>query len=176
MNRRVNFPLQVESLETRDVPAFVTSFLQGELRVTFDNAAAGQSVQMSSYNGYVTLNESRINVRAADVRAITIVGSDRDNFIDLKFVSTQTGFKALDGHVSITGKGGNDVLMGTQFSDRIDGGNGNDQIWGAAGNDTLLGAAGNDWIYGGPGNDVLDGGLGADWFDRLEAGDRLIRH
>lgn len=169
--------LGVETLEAREMPAFVASFRHGELRVAFDNnVATGQSVQMSAVNGYVTLNEVRINVRTADVRAITIVGSDRDNFIDLKFVSTQTRFKGLDGHVSILGKGGNDVLMGTQFGDRIDGGNGSDQIWGNAGRDTLFGGAGNDSIYGGFGNDALNGGPGIDWFDRLEPGDRLVQH
>ena len=177
MNRRPTTSLRLETLEARDVPAFFTSLVNGQLRLVFDNnAATAQSVQISSVNGYVTLNERRINVRADAVRAISVVGSDLDNFIDLKFVSTGTGFHGLNGRVNLVGKGGNDVILGTQFGDRIDGGAGNDQISGCAGNDTLLGGYGDDWIYAGPGNDVLDGGPGNDWFDRLEPGDRLLRH
>jgi Ca2+-binding RTX toxin-like protein len=162
--------LSLELLEAREVPAFVTSFSHGQLIIRFDNAPTGQSVQVSAYQGKVTLNEQLTAIRTERVAAITVIGSDLDNTIDLHFVSTQTGFRRLDGKVVIKGGGGNDVLMGSQFSDRLYGGTGFDQIFGGAGNDVVDGGPGIDWLYPGPGNDQVFIGPG-DWTDRLEPGD-----
>ena len=62
-------------------------------------------------------------------------------------------FAALDGNDLVRGNGGNDSL---------DGGNGSDTLRGGAGNDVLAGDAGSDVLVGGRGNDVLDGGVGYD--------------
>jgi Ca2+-binding RTX toxin-like protein len=166
--------LSVEALEAREAPAFVSSFSHGLLTITFDNAATGQSVQVSSYQGKVSLNDRPTSIRAADVTAITVNGSDRDNTIDLHFISTATGFRNLDGKVTIYGGRGNDVLMGSQFGDRLYGGDGFDQLFGGNGNDLLDGGAGIDWLYPGAGNDQVYIGPG-DWCDRLEPGD-VVHH
>ncbi len=72
---------------------------------------------------------------------------------------------------TIRGKGGRDVLKGTNAADRIfgNGGNdvlnglgGNDVLYGGAGNDVLKGGAGVDRLYGDSGNDTLDGGASRD--------------
>lgn len=50
---------------------------------------------------------------------------------------------------------GDDVILGTEASDRISAGKGNDTICGSGGNDVIEGGAGNDWIDGGAGTDTL---------------------
>ena len=72
---------------------------------------------------------------------------------------------------------GNDILVGTVKSDRLNGGADNDIIYARSGNDILAGGDGNDTIYGQSGNDAIDGGAGNDTlfggnqFDRLDGGD-----
>jgi uncharacterized repeat protein (TIGR01451 family) len=58
----------------------------------------------------------------------------------------------------ITGKDGDDVLVGLACIDRIFGGAGNDELRGGGDSDTLQGDAGNDKLFGGDGNDDLTGG------------------
>lgn len=176
MPRKHSVSPSLQVLETRDVPAYLMSFGGGELRITFDNnAGSAQSVQVSAVNGHVTLNDHATNVLATNVKAITVVGSDLNNTIDLRFVSTGTGFRKLDGHVTLSGNGGDDVLIGSQFADSINGGAGFDQLYGGDGNDTVDGGAGDDWLYPGYGNDTIIQTKTPDWCDRLEPGDRVIR-
>ena len=168
--------LGVESLERRDTPAAITTFSSGELRIAFDeNVSTGQSVQISSANGLVTINDRSMQIAASEVRKITVVGSNRDNFIDLRYVSAAAGFRKLDGQVTLQGRGGNDVLIGSQFGDRLSGGAGFDQLYAGAGNDRLDGGAGDDWLYPDFGNDTIIQRAALDWCDRLEPGDRVIR-
>lgn len=162
-------PLNLESLETRECPAFVKSFANGTLRITFDNeVSTGQAVTISAANGHVTLNERATKIPASAVTKIVAVGSDLDNWIDLRYVSTGTGFRGLNGKVTLNGGGGNDVLTGSQFGDKVAGGGGFDQLFGGNGNDVLDGGAGDDWIYHGYGADTIIVGNGNDWIDRLE--------
>lgn len=71
---------------------------------------------------------------------------------------------------SIFALGGDDLVVGTSYTDFIFGGTGNDELQGAGGDDVLLGEAGNDVLFGqagddnlyaNDGNDVLDGGTGS---------------
>lgn len=175
MTRKNLLGTTFRTLEAREVPAFVTHIAAGNLRIVFNNdGATAQSVVVSAVNGRVTLNERPTAIRAANVRTITVVGSDLNNFIDLRFVSTGTGFRKLDGKATLLGKGGDDVLIGSQFGDKLDGGDGFDQLMGGNGNDTLNGGAGNDWLYPGYGDDTILVSPGNDWMDRLEPGDRVI--
>lgn len=66
-----------------------------------------------------------------------------------------------------------EVVVGTNFNDRIEGndennelrgGGGNDYVAGRLGNDTLIGGVGDDTLFGGHGNDHLWGLTGADTF------------
>jgi Ca2+-binding RTX toxin-like protein len=63
---------------------------------------------------------------------------------------------------SISGLGGNDVLLGMDQGDIISGGTGDDRIGGGGGTDFLYGDAGNDTIKGGGGGDYLQGDRGDD--------------
>ena len=57
--------------------------------------------------------------------------------------------------VTVAAGGGDDVIIGSNFGDRINGGLGNDQISGGLGNDFLNGGSGADRLFGGAGNDTF---------------------
>ncbi len=59
------------------------------------------------------------------------------------------------GPVSLVGGDGNDILIGSEFSDTLDGGIGNDRLFGLGSDDTMMGGAGNDSLVGGADNDRL---------------------
>jgi Ca2+-binding RTX toxin-like protein len=70
----------------------------------------------------------------------------------------------------ISGKGGDDILIGGNNNDVIDGDEGNDSLYGRGGNDIINGGEGYDYIYGEDGDDILvdtqgsvDGGAGIDF-------------
>jgi Ca2+-binding RTX toxin-like protein len=70
---------------------------------------------------------------------------------------------------SLSGKGGNDLLIGGLGHDSLRGGDGNDTLVGGAGKDNLDGDSGNDVVDGGPGpagsdpdSDLVSGGSGRD--------------
>jgi Ca2+-binding RTX toxin-like protein len=180
--------LRLEALERRDTPAAFHDFSGSTLKIWFDgervpSASPGnaQAVQVSSYLGKVTLNDQLLNdhqgqpVSPAQVKEILVDGSGQPNFIDLHLVAPGQGFtSSLNGHVTVRGHSGNDVLYGSQFDDRIRGGDGFDQIAGGAGDDWMAGDAGDDWIDGGDGNNIYQGGSGRDFFARFHTGDRVV--
>jgi Ca2+-binding RTX toxin-like protein len=55
-----------------------------------------------------------------------------------------------------------DIIVGSDRTNRLDGRAGNDTILGLSGDDTLVGASGGDGLFGGRGNDELLGGPGRD--------------
>ena len=59
---------------------------------------------------------------------------------------------------------GNDHILGSEHTDRVNAIGGNDVIFAQGGNDVVFGGAGNDTVVGGGGADILDGQGGADWF------------
>ncbi len=59
------------------------------------------------------------------------------------------------GPVSLVGGDGNDIVIGSEFSDTLDGGIGNDRLFGLGSDDTMIGGAGNDSLIGGADNDRL---------------------
>jgi Ca2+-binding RTX toxin-like protein len=65
---------------------------------------------------------------------------------------------------AVDGRGGNDVLVGSEADDKLIGGRGNDILRGGSGNDILVGGRGDDFLQGFGGSDVLTGGAGADTF------------
>ncbi|MCD6619972.1 calcium-binding protein [Aeromonas veronii] len=77
---------------------------------------------------------------------------------------TDNTLSGLGGNDLILGGDGNDTLFGDAGDDNLIGDAGNDKLYGDAGNDTLNGGAGNDLLEGGDGNDVLDGGTGNDTY------------
>jgi len=72
----------------------------------------------------------------------------------------------------LQGTEGNDYLYAYTAGSIVSGRGGNDTLIGNNGTDTLYGDAGNDTLYGGAGNDVLDGGSGFDVL-RGEAGNDI---
>lgn len=97
---------------------------------------------------------------ANNVRAIQIIGSEKDDFI------TIDPLLALP--ASINGGAGNDVILGGSGFDTINGGSGDDVIQGhgilsaGSGNSVVRATRGRNTIIGGPGNDLLIGGTGHD--------------
>jgi Ca2+-binding RTX toxin-like protein len=88
-----------------------------------------------------------------------LFGTNASNVFDFSKLTGETGLKG------VFGLNGNDVLIGSKFTDNFHGGNGNDVLVGNAGLDQLIGDAGNDRLNGGLGKDSLAGGAGADVFD-----------
>lgn len=64
----------------------------------------------------------------------------------------------------ILGGVGNDSISGLGQNDLLAGESGNDRLSGGTGDDSLIGGTGNDRLFGGDGNDILRGGTGADAF------------
>ncbi|MGG7598216.1 retention module-containing protein [Pseudomonas sp. WC1] len=63
---------------------------------------------------------------------------------------------------TLTGTGGDDVLLAGAGDTTLNGGAGNDVLVAGAGNNSLHGGDGDDLLIVGPGNDLLDGGAGND--------------
>ena len=76
--------------------------------------------------------------------------------------------------VTILGGNGHDTLRGSPGDDVLDGGNGRDDLNGFAGNDTLRGGVARDILVGGDGNDSLDGGAANDILFGNAGGDSLF--
>jgi Ca2+-binding RTX toxin-like protein len=86
---------------------------------------------------------------------ITGNGNALDNVITGS-VSSYTGDSTFDDLTrnTLSGGGGNDVLIGAAYGDGLDGGDGNDTLRGMTGNDTLNGGVGADQLIGGAGDDL----------------------
>ncbi|CAK27816.1 Uncharacterized protein wiht hemolysin-type calcium-binding regions [Synechococcus sp. RCC307] len=95
----------------------------------------------------------------------TAVFSSRKNRINLnttKWQNTGDGRDRLVSIENVNAGGGNDIVTGNKFSNRLNGQNGRDVLNGGGGNDVLLGGGGNDQLRGGSGNDRLVGNQGND--------------
>jgi len=109
----------------------------------FDTAAEELAVgtfivrrQRLNVDGFLTNNHQ--------IESFFINGSEGDDFIDASLA---------DGRCFLSGAGGNDNIIGSNYDDSLEGGEGND---------TLTGRDGDDQIYGGNGNDLVDAGAGKD--------------
>lgn len=69
---------------------------------------------------------------------------------------------AFDSPAFVSGRQGNDTLIGGTADDTLEGGIGNDEVSGGAGNDILAGRVGRDTLRGDAGDDLLRGSAGAD--------------
>ena len=95
-----------------------------------------------------------------------IVGTEGDDVL----IGTERSDKiwGKGGDDVIFGLGGHDRIWGGEGNDIVSGGDGHDHIWGGEGSDILAGDEGHDRISGGAGDDQLFGGEG---HDRLRGGD-----
>jgi hypothetical protein len=150
----------VETLETRQMLSSV-SFEAGHLSISgLSNSKNAVQVKVSGDRVMTVLNGDRSSRQIAGLRSITIVGGDKNDYIEVD--------DKIKVPVNIYAKAGDDRIVGGGGTDRIEGGAGNDTIHGCGGADRLYGNDGDDRIYGGDGNDTLDGGPGNDkmWGDR----------
>jgi Ca2+-binding RTX toxin-like protein len=175
----------VERLGERVVPAVVarvTPHGQLVVRITDDSRTA-QHVDIGHNNGYLSVVSYAPDgavrnvpygrrVAASAVRGITVIGSDLNNTIDLRGVST-SAFRGLHGRIGVNARGGNDFLLGSNFGETLVGGEGDDVIWAHGGADRLYGGDGFDQLNGGVGNDLLSGGYGPDWVYGGDGNDSL---
>lgn len=90
-----------------------------------------------------------------------IVGTEGDDV--LTGTERSDKIRGNGGDDVIFGLGGHDKIWGGDGDDIVSGGDGHDSIWGGDGGDILAGDGGNDRISGGDGTDQLFGGEGHDW-------------
>ncbi|MEI7923508.1 MAG: hypothetical protein WCJ40_16485 [Planctomycetota bacterium] len=161
----------VDSLEHRELYAVNPSFSAGTLTVSMSGNDAAHSfvLKVKGIDRQLYYYDGRTNqdilyrgapLKAGQISRITVVGDDFGNEIDLSNVKSTNGFtSALDCPasplVTISGQGGNDKLVGSQFADKIDGGSGDDTLQGMDGNDILIAGTGRDLLYGNNGDDLL---------------------
>ncbi len=169
----------LQTLEERTYLSVSSLFTGGEIQIIADadddialgvNPSIPGQVQLT-VNGVT--DTSLGSIQASTVRAITIIGSDNDNVIDISGV-TAAEFSFVDPdtligiQIFVDGDDGNDTLIGTpDLNETLAGGNGADSInqnlaTTPTGNLTIDGGDGNDTVSGGTGNDVIDAGNGDD--------------
>jgi Ca2+-binding RTX toxin-like protein len=85
------------------------------------------------------------NVVAVERIRVSVVGDyvGTDGPDEIKVVNPGN-----EGPSSLSGRGGNDILVAEDFDDVVDGGAGDDTVEGGHGNDTVTGGPGRDTIYG----------------------------
>jgi Ca2+-binding RTX toxin-like protein len=148
--------MAVETLETRVVPAYISS---GSLIV--DGTAGNDVVTVTQSNKAFKIVEDGKTQTFAKSKVTAGQLVFHGNAGDDSFTATNVTLKIVadggDGNDKITGGALADALTGGSGNDLIYGGGGDDTIWGGDGDDRLVGEAGNDTIYGGSGNDWLVG-------------------
>ena len=143
-----------------------TSVNAGVLSVT---STAGDAITITSVGGNVKINgdDPDSGVAASStITAIDVLGDDAPNNINLAGVNG-TDFTTL-ASVDVDGRGGNDLINGSQLADSLEGGNANDRIIGDNNPlgtvDDMRGEAGDDELVWNPGDgdDRNEGGTGND--------------
>ncbi|NQV25636.1 MAG: pre-peptidase C-terminal domain-containing protein [Rhodopirellula sp.] len=189
----------LQVLEERAYLSVSSLFSGGEIQIAADaddNITLGidpnspGSVQLTVNN---VVDTSLGSIQASTVRALTIIGSDSDNVIDISRV-TSADFSFVDPdtllglQIFIDGDDGNDTIIGSRdLNDTLVGGNGADlinqnltvvptgnlTIDAGDGDDTVTGGTGNDNIDAGDGADVISGGDGNDTINGNDGNDSL---
>ena len=117
------------------------------------------SGQTATFTG-AQLTGQAISVNATAVGAATlainVASGGSVNFSTLAFTATSgNAFDTGVDHVTITGAGGGETIVGTTLADNIDGGAGNDTLTGGTGADTITGGEGADTVIIGSGQDTV---------------------
>jgi Ca2+-binding RTX toxin-like protein len=108
-----------------------------------------------------TGSADRVDVNGSDRSIENVIGTEYGDTIMLFQGRLPSGFIDQSDRYA-NGRGGDDVLSGSDNRDWLHGGTGNDTLDGWEGDDWLLGEEGNDVLDGWEDNDVLDGGRGKD--------------
>ena len=150
--RAGRFRPSLESLETREVPASITSNLSSGV-LTVVGTGYNDEISVYRVEGTVvaygvttvngTWNSMTYTYNASQVSCVVIVGEAGNDTITVS--PTVAAVSRL------FGGWGADSLQGGSYTDVLNGGDGND---------TLKGRGGNDYLMGGAGTDVLNGGTG----------------
>jgi Ca2+-binding RTX toxin-like protein len=131
-------------------------------------STAGDAITITNTGGNVKINGADPGSGVAAVTTITaidVLGDDAPNNINLAGVDAS--FTQLT-QVDVDGRGGNDLINGSQLADSLEGGNGNDRIIGDDNQpntrDDMRGEAGDDTLVWNPGDDddINEGGAGTD--------------
>jgi hypothetical protein len=148
--------LGLESLELRENPAVTAvSVLADGAHITTDNNGCVADVIRSSLADdlkvvdYTSGKSWTIDLQPWQIPTVFFSGGSGNDQVYANNAWVPVNFK---------GNGGNDILIGGFFGDRIDGGSGNDLVQGGGGNDTLYGGTGVDTVQGDDGDDFLDAG------------------
>ncbi len=127
-------PLNVESLERREVMAVTSSVAAGLLTVTGDGA--DDPIAITCVAGGVKINGADPGTGAAtclSLSAISVDGGAGNDTIDLRGVTYPNFLSVADAiplRVTINGGLGNDTIFGSNFSDIINSGDGADRVFG----------------------------------------------
>lgn len=125
--------LILEALESRLAPAVTTSFNDGLLTISCDDAG-NQAILTSDGGGNIALNGAALNgvPNVSSVSQISILGGNGDDVIDLSGLTGFTGSASLDGGA------GNDALVGGPGANFLTGGLGDDTMTGGPGTNRLI--------------------------------------
>ena len=150
------------NLSAADVNSTVDGFFSDpenqSISFTLSGTDASQfAIQIESDGSSWLALKAGQTVTAGSSLDVDVTGTDTSG----GFVSQNFDFWAVAAG-SITGTGGNDILLGGATAETINGGDGNDHINGGYGNDILTGGNGNDLLKGRFGDDMLTGGAGQD--------------
>jgi Ca2+-binding RTX toxin-like protein len=142
-----------------------SSVTNGDLVVSSD---AGDAISITNVGGQVKVNGAdpgNVPTAVTAIDSIAVTGDAGANNIDLSGVTGD--FTAL-ASITADGRGGNDMINGSQLADTLDGGDGNDRIIGDDNplntDDLMRGGAGDDTMVWNPGDDddINEGGAGND--------------
>jgi hypothetical protein len=172
--------LGVQSLEAREVPAFLSGgvlFIEGTGGGDVVKVASANSATVRVTENGNTQYFSRSGITQGVVQFNGNAGNDYFENTDsaLRVVanggsgSDQIHGGALDddlrggsGDDYVVGGLGNDLLRGDGDKDQLFGGHGYDRLFGGSHDDHLFGGSHDDYLDGGTGKDLLDGGSGRD--------------
>jgi len=141
--------------ETGGNATYVTRFV---VRHRASNSADARTARVEEFT-------IRTTTTASTWTALRVVGGAGNDRISASVLSEKFArLNSLPLGVSISGRGGNDTLVGSL---------GGDTLYGNVGNDSVVGRGGADFINGGPGYDVLSGGAGIDTLLGVDGNDQI---
>jgi Ca2+-binding RTX toxin-like protein len=129
-------------------------FALGILTVTGDRS--GNAIVVECTNGNLRVNDAAPSggrVRCRDVQSVLVRGGRGADRIDLTDVDRHAFPVLLE--IGLFGEAGNDTILGSQLSERLDGGGGVDELRGDGGPDILVPGGGGGSVMGGEGRDRL---------------------
>jgi serralysin len=131
---------------------------------TFDGGTGTNTIQVLGTKGVVLagFNAAASSIENWVGNGHEVIGGAGNDFFDF------SGLASVSGLHFVTGKSGNDTIIGSNFADDLRGDGGNDKLKGGLGDDTLTGGSGNDTFVlttGGGADTVTDYKFGQDKFD-----------